>query len=129
MAGPFDHGIIFFNDGRFFEAHEAFEEMWRAAPEPQRLFYQGLVQAAVGLHHLGRGNLIGARLQLAKSIAKLDLMASDEGGIDVARLRQELRQVLSRAQDAGLPTVRIVRLQSLPIVVESDGCARSDPDR
>jgi uncharacterized protein len=65
-------GIFFFNDGRYFEAHEAWEDLWRQTRGPLRLFYQGLVQAAVGCHHLSRGNLNGGRAQLTKALSKLE---------------------------------------------------------
>ena len=52
-----DQGIIFFNSGRYFEAHEVWEDLWRAEKRvPSRDCYQGLIQAAVGMHHLSRGN-------------------------------------------------------------------------
>lgn len=47
----FFEGIECFNDGRFFAAHEAWEEIWRSdRPEP-REFFQGLIQVSVGFHH------------------------------------------------------------------------------
>jgi predicted metal-dependent hydrolase len=87
-------GIIFFNAGRYFEAHEAWEDMWRETRGPLRFFYQGLVQAAVGLHHLGRGNLNGARAQLTKSLSKLEQYPATFSGIDNLRLTGDLRSVL-----------------------------------
>ncbi len=54
-------GIRYFNRHEFFEAHEAWEDVWRDCdPEPRR-FYQGLIQAAVALHHWGNGNWRGTR--------------------------------------------------------------------
>jgi predicted metal-dependent hydrolase len=72
MVDLLQNGIIFFNTGHYFEAHEAWEDLWRVTRGPLRLFYQGLVQAAVGLHHLNNGNFNGARAQITKSISKLD---------------------------------------------------------
>lgn len=54
-------GIAYFNDCEFFEAHEAWEELWTDYHGPGRKFYQGLIQAAVALHHFGNGNIRGAR--------------------------------------------------------------------
>jgi predicted metal-dependent hydrolase len=54
-------GIEYFNDCEFFEAHEIWEELWSDSQGPSRKFYQGLIQAAVCLHHFGNGNLHGAR--------------------------------------------------------------------
>jgi uncharacterized protein len=53
-------GILLFNAGDFFEAHEVWEDLWADSHGPQRRFYQGLIQAAVGLCHFGNGNLNGA---------------------------------------------------------------------
>src|SRR5262252_5771588 len=72
MVDLLQNGIIFFNNGHYFEAHEAWEDLWRVTRGPLRLFYQGLIQAAVGLHHLHNGNFNGARAQITKSISKLD---------------------------------------------------------
>jgi predicted metal-dependent hydrolase len=90
-------GIFFFNEGRYFEAHEAWEDLWRPTRGPLRLYYQGLVQAAVGMHHLGRGNRNGAQAQIAKSLAKLEQYPAAFCQIDNARLIEDLRQVLKGA--------------------------------
>ena len=87
-------GIFFFNDGRYFEAHEAWEDMWRITRGPLRLFYQGLVQAAVGLHHLSRGNLNGARAQLQKALSKLEQYPPQFCNINNGKLAEDLRKAL-----------------------------------
>jgi hypothetical protein len=53
-------GILFFNRRDFFEAHEVWEDVWTEASGPERRFYQGLIQAAVALHHFRNGNVRGA---------------------------------------------------------------------
>src|SRR3954470_3504859 len=94
MANRLADGIIFFNARRYFEAHEAWEDLWREEKGPLRTFYQGLVHAAVGLHHRERGNPIGMISQLEKCLSRMDGFASDTAGIDVARLRHDIGQVL-----------------------------------
>ena len=54
-------GIEFFNVCDFFEAHEAWEELWQEDRSEARKFLQGLIQAAVALHHFGNGNIRGAK--------------------------------------------------------------------
>jgi predicted metal-dependent hydrolase len=56
----FRTGVKLFNEAKFFDAHEVLEDVWRAAPEPEKLFLQGLIQLAVALHHHSTGNLVGA---------------------------------------------------------------------
>lgn len=54
-------GIELFNDVEFFEAHDVWEELWADVQGESRKFYQGLIQAAVCLHHFGNGNIRGAK--------------------------------------------------------------------
>jgi hypothetical protein len=53
-------GVFLFNAQDFFEAHEVWEDLWAESHGNERRFYQGLIQAAVGLCHFGDGNLAGA---------------------------------------------------------------------
>src|SRR5438105_1177893 len=53
-------GIVFFNRGDFFEAHEVWESLWMETFSEEKRFYQGLIQAAVGLCHFCNGNVRGA---------------------------------------------------------------------
>jgi predicted metal-dependent hydrolase len=53
-------GVLLFNNGDFFEAHEAWESLWLDTAPPEKRFYQGLIQAAVGLCHFCNGNVRGA---------------------------------------------------------------------
>jgi predicted metal-dependent hydrolase len=53
-------GIVLFNRGDFFEAHEVWESLWMETFGPDKQFYQGLIQVAVGLCHFCNGNLRGA---------------------------------------------------------------------
>jgi len=54
-------GVAYFNACEFFEAHEVWEELWKDYSGELRLFYKGLIQSAVALHHFGNGNIRGAR--------------------------------------------------------------------
>lgn len=107
MADLLGEGIKFFNSGCYFEAHEAWEDLWRTTQGPIRLFYQGLVQAAVGLHHLNKGNLNGARAQLTKSVAKLEQYPGAFCQIDNGKLVEDLRQVLSARQPGQILIARL----------------------
>ena len=99
-------GINFFNSGHYFEAHEAWEDLWRETRGPLRLFYQGLVQAAVGMHHLQRANLNGGRSQLTKSIDKLSQYPPRFCRIDNGKLVEDLRQILAAGEIGSIVIVR-----------------------
>jgi len=107
MADLLQDGINFFNLGQYFEAHEAWEDLWRETQGPLRFFYQGLVQAAVGLHHLNKGNLNGSMAQLRKSISKLEQYPDRFCRIDNRKLITELRTVLESQRPVALQIDRI----------------------
>jgi len=56
-----ERGIDLFNQGLYWEAHEAWEEAWTPDRHgPDRGFYKGLIQVAAGCLHYGRRNRRGA---------------------------------------------------------------------
>jgi len=86
----FGEGIALFNQGRFFEAHEAWEEIWRSTtPEPKDLF-QGLIQVAAALHQfLDLKRIDGPRRTLAKARRRLEPYAPIALGIDIEDLLEQ----------------------------------------
>jgi predicted metal-dependent hydrolase len=111
----YEEGIDLFNQGRFFECHEAWEEIWKRSDGEPKLFYQGLIQAAVAILHAQRGNLEGARSLYEKASAKLDKISAEHMGVAVGDLRIELRQfieVACRADGSALPNPP--RLRRIP---------------
>src|SRR5262245_33377956 len=96
-----EEGCFLFNNGKFYEAHEVWEDLWRATAHPGlKTCYQGLIQAAVGLHHLGRQNRIGARSQLGKSINNLRNAGLSPDNLDVPGLIEQLGILLSDLPDS-----------------------------
>jgi predicted metal-dependent hydrolase len=95
-------GIRLFRAGEYFLAHETLEEYWAEAPASERPFLQGLIQLATGFHHLGRGGLVGARLQFTKSLTRLSGYPERYEGVDVAGIRRFLADALQRVS-AGEP--------------------------
>ncbi len=95
-------GIKLFNSAAFFEAHEVLEDVWRAAPEPERKFLQGVIQVAVALYHHGNGNLVGARSLLDRASRNLSGYPESFGGIELTRLRHSIAH-WQRALAEGTP--------------------------
>lgn len=93
-SGQFERGVALFNQGKFFEAHEAWEESWLAEHEPEKIFLQGLIQVAAAFHHAQRRNTRGMRSLLAAGLAKLSQFAGDHRGIGVRALCEEARTCL-----------------------------------
>jgi hypothetical protein len=67
-----ERAVVVFNGGKFWEAHEAIEGIWRAVEgEPEALVLQGLIQAAAALLHRQRGNSHGVRVVGKAALDKL----------------------------------------------------------
>jgi len=94
---PFEQGLALFNAGRFFECHEVWEALWKRASGADRLFYQGLIQAAVAILHAERGNLRGAASTYAKARAKLDALSGEYMGIAIDGFRDALARFFAQA--------------------------------
>lgn len=91
---PYDpqflEGIRWFNQEEFFEAHEVWEAIWGQCHSPSRSFYQGLIQAAVCLHHFGNGNTRGARKLFHRSCQYLEAFRPVHMGLDVDDLLAQM---------------------------------------
>ncbi len=82
-------GIRQFNTGGYFDAHEIWEEVWLRSSGEAKLFYQTLIQAAVGLHHYGRGNMRGALGMHKNVMEKLDRLPDVFMSLDLAEFRRQ----------------------------------------
>ena len=80
----FDRGLRLFNTAEFYDAHEVWEDVWRPLPpSTEKKFLQGLIQIAVGLHHHGTGNTVGALSLLQRGSHNLRHSRTDALKIDV----------------------------------------------
>jgi uncharacterized protein len=91
-------GIKLLNTGKFFEAHEVLEDVWRDAPFEEKKYWQGLVQVAVALHHHSTGNMVGARSVMARAARNLGPCSREWHGIDIGELRRVLTEWLEAVQ-------------------------------
>jgi uncharacterized protein len=85
-----EKGVAEFNAGLFYECHDTLEELWSGVRGPSRDFFQGLIQVAVGLYHLGNGNRAGARSLLDRASTRLHRYPDAYGGLDLGALRASL---------------------------------------
>ena len=103
-------GIEFFNTCEFFESHEAWEELWQEDFGPARKFLQGLIQAAVALHHFGNGNIRGAKKVYYGSCGYLEPYRPKYMGLDLEKFLAEMKtcftEVIAAAED--YPQIDIV---------------------
>jgi len=97
-------GLEYIRSGRYFEAHEELELVWREAAPEERDFYQGLVHVAVAWYQAGRGRTIGAERQLAKALRRLEAYEPSHRGVDVASVRRQAAEALASGE---FPPVRL----------------------
>lgn len=104
-------GIEYFNRRRFFQAHEMWEEAWHPSPAPERDFWQGITQIAVGFTHFQRGNAKGAATLLRRGCRKLDSYGESFHGVplrDLAAAARAAADVIEREGtgiDLDFPTI------------------------
>jgi predicted metal-dependent hydrolase len=115
---PYRAGVALIGAGEYFAAHEELELAWRAAPEPERDFFQGLVHVAVAWYQAGRGRRIGTERQLEKAIRRLTPYAPAHRGLDLDALLAQLRTALDVAQADGLEHSVRIDLHPVELVEE-----------
>jgi predicted metal-dependent hydrolase len=86
----YQRGIRLFNARRFYDAHEVWEDVWREAAGMEKKFLQGLIQAAVALHHQSTGNGVGACSLMERARKNLAGCPREFGGIRVGDLLESL---------------------------------------
>ncbi len=79
--------IHYFNEGQFFEAHEAWETCWNQAKEgADEEFFKGLSQLGAGYTHYRRGNARGAAALMRRGLGRIAPYGPRHHGLDVLAL-------------------------------------------
>ncbi len=106
IAPEFWIGVAEFNQREYYACHDTLEAIWMEATEPNRSFYQGLLQISVAIYHLSNHNWRGAVILLGEGTNRLRRYQPEYGGVDVDNLLAqgvELMQLLHArgAEQAG----------------------------
>lgn len=91
-AGRLLEGVRLFNQRCFYDAHDVWEDLWTETRGEKKLFFQGLIQAAVAYYHALNANNAGAANLLPRAIDKLQCYAPSYCGIDLEPLLAVLRE-------------------------------------
>jgi len=107
------HGIEMFNAGRFFESHEALEEIWLKSEGAERELLSALIQSAAALHHFQRGNLTGASSVYRRARRKLETLPRNVLRLDTQVFAEQIERffvaVLNRQNP--IPSPPTIHLQ------------------
>jgi predicted metal-dependent hydrolase len=105
MPEEFWQGVEQFNAGQFYACHDILEALWIDSIEPDKTFYQGILQIAVGLYHLGNHNQRGAMILLGEGSNRLRRYLPSYGGINVEELFTQSVDLLTILQQESLETL------------------------
>ncbi|XP_030453267.2 uncharacterized protein LOC115674887 [Syzygium oleosum] len=75
----FGEAVALFNRREYFKCHDFLEALWNRAEEPRRTLIHGILQCAVGFHHLFSQNHKGAMMELGEGLCKLRKMDFEDG--------------------------------------------------
>jgi predicted metal-dependent hydrolase len=114
-------GLEFFNQGRYWQAHEALEASWRAEKGPIRELYRGVLQAGVVYLHITRRNYAGAMKVYRRSQKWLTLWPETCRGIAVGQLQKDLQRAVLEVQTLGPERMEEFDLSLLKPVIYDQG--------
>ena len=98
----FTLGVELFNAGKFWHAHEAWENVWKRHDEDERLFFQGLIQLSAAFHHvLIKKSFAGIVNNFDKAYAKLEVFQPSYLGVDVMQLLRSIEEGRGEAARRG----------------------------
>jgi predicted metal-dependent hydrolase len=104
-----------FNTKQFYACHDTLEALWIDSIEPEKSFYQGILQIAVALYHLGNQNLRGAMILIGEGSNRLRRYPSVFGGIDVDELLSQSIALLEELQQTSPEEITAINLETNPI--------------
>ncbi len=114
MPPEFWQGVEQFNQREFYACHDTLEALWMEAVDPEKTFYQGVLQIAVAFYHLGNQNQRGAIILLGEGMKRLRRYQPSFGEIDVAQLLEQSLAVQAVLQQANLEAGQGMKSNSGP---------------
>lgn len=94
-------GLVLFNQGEYWKAHEALEEAWREEAGQVRHLYRGILQVGVAYLHIKRGNYDGALKLYRRSKYWLDPFPRVCRGVNVGQLQADLEAAIAEVRRLG----------------------------
>ena len=120
FAPAFVRGVEHFNALEFWDAHEAWEELWLVAETDVEQFLQGLIQVAAAYHHVKRGTFRGAVRLFDAGLARLANFPDGFCGLDrkavesAARAHQTLAKEERRLDALDFPKLVLADKAAIP---------------
>ena len=90
----FSRGLKAFNNKKYYDAHEYWEDLWTDYRLEDAEFIQGLIQLSVGYFHITNLNINGAKGLFGKCLPKLKLYREGCRGVNVNLLIDAVDETL-----------------------------------
>ena len=90
--------LTLFNKEKWYEAHDAFEDIWNNVDGDERQVIQGILQVSVSQFHLSKGNLNGATILLGEGLGRIKTRTKINLGIDLDSFCRCLEDLLRKLQ-------------------------------
>jgi len=87
-----------FNNQEWYEAHDAFEDIWNTLDGDERQIIQGILQVSVSQFHLSKGNTNGATILLGEGLGRIKNRTNIDLGIDLESFCKCLEKLLIKLQ-------------------------------
>ena len=87
-----------FNNQKWYEAHDAFEEIWNILDGDERQVIQGILQVSVSQFHLSKGNFNGATILMGEGLGRIKSRTNVDLGIDLESFCKCLEILLRKLQ-------------------------------
>ena len=94
----FFNALNLFNNQKWYEAHDAFEEIWNTLDGDKRQVIQGILQVSVSQFHLSRGNINGATILLGEGLGRIKNRTNINLGVDLKSFCKSLEEILIKLQ-------------------------------
>lgn len=91
--------IDLFNAGDYYECHEVLEDIWIPACGQEKLFYQGIIMAAVAFYDYDVGRFGAARAMYRKAKERLEQLPERFMSLDVRAFLRQLDEFFSFTVD------------------------------
>jgi predicted metal-dependent hydrolase len=118
IPAEFWQAVQEFNSQNFYACHDTLEALWMVAMEPQKTFYQGILQVAVALYHLQNANWQGAVMLLGEGINRLLRYQPDYFGVSITTFVARSNHLLKTLQVAGPEKVKDFQVLSPEVVLQ-----------
>ena len=94
----FLNALNLFNNQKWYEAHDAFEDIWNTLDGDERQIIQGILQVSVSQFHLSKGNINGATILLGEGLGRIKNRTNINLGIDLKTFCKCIEELLKKLQ-------------------------------